>query len=81
MPTAIADLDKPISGSFQARQPYMPHLATGSRSSIQRTERRVRVIYHPGMRERTRGSEHSYPGNAGTVIYHDVTVRAENFGV
>jgi hypothetical protein len=30
----------------------MQHLATESRSSIQRTERRAHVIYYPEMQER-----------------------------
>lgn len=48
MPTAIADLNKPIAGATT-----MQHLATESHSSIQHVERRARVIYHPEMRERT----------------------------
>jgi hypothetical protein len=49
MPTAIAGLDKPIAGATT----HMQHLAARSRSSIQRLERRARVIHHPEMRERT----------------------------
>jgi hypothetical protein len=64
MPTAIADLDKPIAGMTT------PHAASclRARLSVQRTERRVRVIYNLEVRERSKDLNALIPGMAALLF-------------
>lgn len=70
MPIGMADLDKPCSIS-----PPGPAHPSSVRSAV-----RASFII-PKCENVPRGSERSYPGNGGTIIYHEMSVMAENLGV